>query len=85
MDEDRVAKRQHETPIRPERVPRSPGGTSYAMVVQAQGSSSTESTPVARPAKTRTIQSELTEEDRVLNEASETLAAKDRGSSKGGI
>jgi hypothetical protein len=54
MDDDRAPKRPHETPVRAQREPRSPGGTTYAALVLAGlGSSSTESTPAARPAKTR--------------------------------
>ncbi|MDC0526007.1 hypothetical protein OAO87_03315 [bacterium] len=57
MDDERVAsKRPHETPVRAQREPRSPGGTTYAaQVLAGLGSSSTESTPAARPAKTRSI------------------------------
>ena len=56
MDDDRAPKRPHETPVRARSEPRSPGGTTYAALVLAGlGSSSTESTPAARPAKTRSI------------------------------
>ena len=54
MDDDRAPKRPHETPVRAQREPKSPGGTTYAALVLAGlGSSSTESTPAARPAKSR--------------------------------
>ena len=52
-DEKRALKRTHESPVVPVREPRSPGGSTYAMALAGQGSSSTESTPAARPAKTR--------------------------------
>ena len=51
--EQRAPKRMHESPAMPVRAPRSPGGATYALALTGQSSSSTESTPSARPAKTR--------------------------------
>ena len=86
MQEDRAPKRAHETPARPERGPRSPGGTTYALALAGQsGSSPAEQTPTARPSKTRTIQGEFAEEERrVLEAASKQLAAKGSGGGKVG-
>ena len=53
-DEQRASKRTHESPAVPVRAPRSPGGTTYALAL-VSGSLSTESTPTARPAKTRNV------------------------------
>ena len=49
------------------------------------GGSPTESTPTARPAKSRTLQGEFAEEERrALEEASKQLKAKSGGCGKGG-
>jgi hypothetical protein len=84
MDDERAPKRVHESPAMPVRAPNSPGGTMYALAL-AGGGSSTESTPAARPAKSRNLGDELVQEEcRFLKEASKTLAAKGGGRGRGG-